>query len=91
MPRLTSFSGVVVMMYFGDHPPPHVHARQGRPGERGTKEARFAIDTGDLIDGVLPAARASEVTSWCRRCRDDLRVDWARAQRDQVPIGRYDS
>ncbi len=90
MPRLASFSGVVVMVYFGDHPPPHVHARVGRPGNRGVVEACFAIETGELIDGVIPAAQASEVTRWCRRHRDALHADWTRAQADQHPTGRYD-
>ena len=79
------------MIYFGDHPPPHVHARVGRPGERGTTEARFSIDTGRLIDGMLPAARASEVTRWCQEHRSDLLADWERAQRYRHPAGRYDS
>lgn len=91
MPRLASFGGIVVMVYFGDHPPPHVHARVGRPGRRSTVEARFSIETAELIDGMLPAAQASEVTDWCRRHREALLVDWDRAQRDRHPIGRYDS
>jgi uncharacterized protein DUF4160 len=91
VPRLASFKGVVVTMFFGDHPPPHVHVRNGRPGVRGTAKARFAIDSGALIDGVLPAAQASEVTSWCRRHRSELLFDWERAQRYRHPVGRYDS
>jgi hypothetical protein len=39
------------MVYFGDHPPPHIHARMGRPRTKGVAEARFAIDSGELIDG----------------------------------------
>jgi hypothetical protein len=78
------------MLYFGDHPPPHVHARMGRPRTRGFAEARFSRDTGELIDGVLPAAQASQVTRWCRCHRDALRADWLRAQVDQHPTGRYD-
>ena len=27
MPRISSFFGIVIEMYFGDHPPPHFHAR----------------------------------------------------------------
>jgi hypothetical protein len=78
------------MVYFGDHPPPHVHARVGRPGSPGVAEARFSIDTGELLDGFLPAAPASQVTRWCQRHRDALLADWGRAQADQHPTGRYD-
>ena len=78
------------MIYFGDHPPPHVHARVGRPGNRGMAEARFSIDNGELIDGVLPAMQASQVTIWCRRNRTALFLDGDRAQVDRHPAGRYD-
>jgi hypothetical protein len=90
VPRIASFAGVVVMVYFGDHPPPHVHVRAGRPGTRGVSEARFSIDSGELIDGVLPSVQASQVTSWCRRNHAALLADWGRAQADQHPTGRYD-
>jgi hypothetical protein len=78
------------MIYFGDHPPPHVHARIGRPGSRGATEARILIDTGELIDGVLPAPAASQVRSWCQRHRDALLADWDLTQADRHPTGSYD-
>ncbi|HEY3828743.1 MAG TPA: DUF4160 domain-containing protein [Solirubrobacteraceae bacterium] len=53
-------------------------------------EARFSIDNGELIDGVLPAMQASQVTIWCRRNRTALLLDWDRAQVDRHPAGRYD-
>ena len=36
-------------MYWNDHPPPHVHAYYGG------FEALFAIETGTVIGGHLPA------------------------------------
>lgn len=78
------------MMYFGDHPPPHVHARVGRPRTPGAEEARFSIATGELIDGYLPTVLSGQVTSWCRSNRQSLVADWARAQADQHPTSRYD-
>jgi hypothetical protein len=89
VPRLANVAGVVIMVYFGDHPPPHIHARLGRPRTKGVAEARFAIDSGELIDGVLPAQQASQVANWCRRNRDALLGDWERAQDDRHPAGRY--
>ena len=29
VPQVSSFYGIVITMYFGDHPPPHFHARFG--------------------------------------------------------------
>jgi hypothetical protein len=89
MPRVAGFEGMVVMLYFGDHPPPHFHVRIGRPGHPGVMEARFAIDSGGVISGILPAAKVSQITRWCRHNQDALRADWERAQRDQHPIGYY--
>jgi Domain of unknown function (DUF4160) len=81
---------MVVMLYFGDHPPPHVHIRVGRPGHPGVIEASCAIDTGELIRGMLPSTKASQMTDWCTRNQDALQADWERAQRDKHPIGHYD-
>jgi hypothetical protein len=90
VPRLASFDGVVVRLYFGDHLPPHVHAYVGRVGRPGVRSARFSIDTGELLDGQLPSAKISAVRSWCAQHREALRVDWERARRYEHPIGRYD-
>jgi hypothetical protein len=89
VPKIATFGGIAVMLYFGDHPPPHLHVRVGRPGDPGVVEARILIDTGELIDGVLPAVKVGQVTKWCREHRTALRADWERAQRDQHPTGRY--
>jgi Domain of unknown function (DUF4160) len=45
VPRISAFYGIVVTMYFRDHPPPHFHARYG------DDVAEIAIDTLELIDG----------------------------------------
>ena len=48
MPTISIFFGIVVQMYWNDHPPPHVHAYYGG------FEALFAIETGIVIGGHLP-------------------------------------
>ncbi|MBT8165522.1 MAG: DUF4160 domain-containing protein [Acidimicrobiia bacterium] len=47
MPRIASFYGITITMYFGDHNPPHFHAMYA--GQR----ARFARD-GRMLDGGFP-------------------------------------
>jgi hypothetical protein len=42
MPRISTFYGIVIEMYFDDHPPPHFHALYA--GE----EALIVIDTGEI-------------------------------------------
>jgi hypothetical protein len=75
---------MVIMLYFGDHPPLHVHIRVGRPGHPGVLQASFAIDTGGLISGMLPTTKATQITRWCQRNQDALQADWERMQRDNV-------
>jgi uncharacterized protein DUF4160 len=40
MPRVGSFYGIDILMYYGDHPPPHFHARHG------DEEAKVEIANG---------------------------------------------
>jgi hypothetical protein len=90
VPRIASFDGLFVELYFNDHPPPHVHVYTGRVGHPGVQMARISIDSGELIDGQLASAKVATVRSWCVRHRDALCVDWQRAQHNLHPTGRYD-
>ncbi len=47
-PPISAFYGVVIAMYFSDHPPPHFHARYAE------YEATVDIATGTLLSGALP-------------------------------------
>ncbi len=55
MPELSRFLGIVILMYYRDHPPPHFHARYGE------FEAKFSIETGNIIEGNMPKRAASLV------------------------------
>jgi hypothetical protein len=90
VPRIASFEGLVVKLYFNDHPPPHVHVYAGRAGRPGVRAARISIDTGEVIDGQLEPAKVATVKSWCERYRATLRAGWQRAQLNLHPDGRYD-
>lgn len=90
MPRIASFDGLVVKLYFNDHPPPHVHIYAGRVGHPCVQAARISIDTGDVVDGQLAPAKAAVVRDWWERHRDALRSDWQRGQLNLHPTGRYD-
>lgn len=48
MPEVSRFYGIVIKLYFGDHPPPHFHA------EYGEFEAIVAMETLAVIGGRLP-------------------------------------
>ena len=77
MPRISAFYGIVIVMYFGDHPPPHFHARYG------AHEAQIAIATGEILHGSLPRRALRLVQEWTDLHRGDLVADWERAEREE--------
>jgi Domain of unknown function (DUF4160) len=77
MPRLSSFYGIVISMYFADHAPPHFHARYGE------HEAQVRIATGDVLAGSLPRRAAAMVHEWTALHRGELERNWARAGAEQ--------
>jgi hypothetical protein len=91
MPRIAIVDGLVVKLYFNDHPPPHIHIYVGRVRHPGVHSARLSIETGEIIAGKLPPARVATAKGWCQEHRDALLVDWRRARLGLHPTGRYHS
>ena len=48
MPELSRFYGIIIRMFFVDHPPAHFHAIYGEC------EAIVEISTAEIIGGFLP-------------------------------------
>ncbi len=79
MPTISIFFGIVVQMYWRDHPPPHVHVfYQGF-------EALFALEDSALIGGDLPPAVKRLVRGWIDQRRAELLTNWERA-RMRIPL-----
>jgi Domain of unknown function (DUF4160) len=57
MPELCRFYGIIIRMFWEDHPPPHFHAIYG------THEALVEIATAEIIAGSLPIGARSLVSS----------------------------
>lgn len=77
MPRLSQFYGIVIYMYYRDHPPPHFHAIYGE------HEAVFEIATGTVIAGQLPRRARTLVEDWLAAHRVEVQQDWDLAAADQ--------
>lgn len=77
MPRISSFHGIVITMYFRDHGPPHFHARSGE------HSAKVAIATGEIYMGSLSRRDAHLVKKWARIHRPELEENWLHARTDQ--------
>lgn len=77
MPRISSFYGILIAMYYADHAPPHFHARYGE------HEAQVLIASGTLLEGSLPRRAQALVTEWCSLHQEELVENWQRAQRHE--------
>ncbi len=69
MPELCRFFGIVVAMYYRDHPPPHFHAIYG------DFEATVVIETG-AVQGLLPPRVLGLVQEWRVLHQATLREAW---------------
>ncbi len=79
MPELSRFYGIVIQMYFGDHPPPHFHAIYG--GSKAVED----IETLALIEGNLPARARGLVIEWATIHQDELREAFRKASALEAP------
>lgn len=77
MPRISEFYGIVIEVYFVDHPPPHVHARYS--GD----EALVVIETGEVFAGSLPGRALRLVRDWLDEHRGEVMANWDRASAGQ--------
>lgn len=58
MPRVSSFFGIIIAMYFNDHAPPHFHAvYQGQ-------EAQISIESLEILRRSLPRRALALVLEW---------------------------
>lgn len=73
MPRLSEFFGIVILMYFADHNPPHFHAVYGGDA------ALVRIDDGRLLAGGLGRTASELVERWRVLHRDELLSNWSAA------------
>ena len=79
MPEISRFFGIIISMYFADHPPPHFHVRYG------TQKAIIAIDTLAVLAGRLSPRALALVVEWAALHRAELRRDWGLAEQ-QIPL-----
>jgi hypothetical protein len=83
MPRISEFYGIVISLYWAEHPPSHFHARYG--------EHRAAVDiaTLEVIAGGLPSRAMRLVREWGELHRSELAATWELALAHE-PLGRIE-
>jgi hypothetical protein len=79
MPEISRFLGIVIRMYFIDHPPPHFHATCAGA------EAQIRIDPVGLLSGRLPPRVLALVVEWATLHQQELLANWRRLRSDEPP------
>lgn len=79
MPSISRFFGIVIMMYYDDHVPPHFHVKYGE------HRAQINIETLEIIEGELPRRALSLSIEWAVLHRNELRQNWQKA-REGLPL-----
>ncbi len=74
MPKLSEFFGIAIYMYWGDHGPPHFHARYGR------EKASIAIEDLSILAGGLPPRALGLVIEWAALHKGEA---WRRASNNE--------
>lgn len=75
MPTISEFFGILILMYYEDHAPPHFHARYGE------FESLIRIDTLGILRGNLPPRAISLVMEWATIHQQELLRDWKLAEK----------
>lgn len=70
MPEISRFLGVVILMHFREHNPPHFHARYNE------HEASIFIESLGVMQGSLPPRVLSLVVEWAGLHQAELLENW---------------
>ena len=79
MPEIVRFYGIVIKLFFSDHPPPHLHVIYGE------YNALFDIQSLEVIEGDL-LSRAKKLTlEWAALYQRELLEMWEKHQFHKLP------
>ena len=72
MPTISTFYGIIIMMYLRDkeHNPPHIHAFYG------DEAASFYISNGEIYEGSFPARAKKMVKEFVLKYQEQLFEMW---------------
>ena len=79
MPRISSFYGIVIWMYWNDHTPPHFHATYG------DFEILIRITDLSVYAGSLPSRAFGVVLEWALAHQNELIENWDLLQNQLNP------
>jgi len=81
MPEVSRFLGIIISLYYNDHPPPHFHVRYSE------LKAIIDIESLTILYGELTPRVLGLVVEWAALHRAELLADWELA-RKQEPLAQ---
>ncbi|MGB5596364.1 MAG: DUF4160 domain-containing protein [Crocosphaera sp.] len=76
MPEISRFLGIIITMYYEDHPPPHFHVRYN------SERAIISIETLSVLEGKLSSRIEKLVISWAKIHKSELLSNWHLASKN---------
>jgi hypothetical protein len=83
MPEISRFLGIIITMYYNDHPPPHFHVRYNQ------QKAIIDIENLSILEGKLTPRILGLVIEWAAIHKTELLNNWQRA-REQNPLEKIE-
>lgn len=78
MPEISRFFGIIITMYYNDHPPPHFHVRYNQ------QKAIISIETLEILEGKLSSRAFKLVSEWAILHQNELMQNWELARNNQT-------
>jgi hypothetical protein len=79
MSEIARFYGIIIKLFFSDHPPPYFHVVYGE------YNALFNIETLEMIEGDLPSRAKELVIEWATCYQNELLEIWITQQFHKLP------
>jgi hypothetical protein len=76
MPEICRFLGIIITMYYNDHPPPHFHVRYNQ------QKAIIEIETLSILEGKLSPRVLGLVIEWAAMHKSELLKNWNLARQN---------
>jgi len=81
LPRISTFGGMTIVVYYNDHKPPHFHIIYGEV------RCRIIIETGEYMQGrsKLPKTKEKDIRTWLELNRSDMMKVWNDCMANRKP------
>ena len=77
MPQISTFYGLIILMNYKDHAPPHFHVWYG--------EYKITVTIlNGIVKGTMPQRALKMIFEWLEIHREELLSEWEKAQRGEI-------